>query len=86
MGDLPPSEFRLTLFGEFMHTRTKISVAAMLALGSITAMAQTAGDDTQQLERVTVTGSAIKRIDAETAVPVTIVKMADLRKSGVTSV
>ena len=69
-----------------MHTRTKISVAALLALGSVAALAQTSGDSTQQLERVTVTGSAIKRIDAETAVPVTIVKMADLKKSGVTTV
>ncbi|MET0518139.1 MAG: TonB-dependent receptor [Burkholderiaceae bacterium] len=33
-----------------------------------------------------MTGSAIKRIDAETAVPVTIVKMEDLKKSGVSSV
>ena len=35
---------------------------------------------------MTVTGSAIKRIDAETAVPVTVIKMTDLRNSGVTSV
>ncbi|WP_158080826.1 TonB-dependent receptor [Pelomonas sp. KK5] len=48
-------------------------------------MAQNASDATQ-LERVTVTGSAIKRIDAETAVPVTVVKMTDLKKAGVTSV
>lgn len=39
-----------------------------------------------KLERVVVTGSAIKRIDAETAVPVTIIKMEALKKQGVTSV
>ena len=41
---------------------------------------------TQELQRVEVTGSAIKRIDAETAVPVTVVKFADLKKQGVTTV
>ncbi|MGM9484929.1 TonB-dependent receptor [Roseateles sp. NT4] len=67
-----------------MHKQTKIAVAALMTLGGIGAWAQQA--ETQQIERVTVTGSAIKRIDAETAVPVTVVKMADLRNAGVTSV
>ena len=40
----------------------------------------------QQLERVEITGSAIKRIDAETAVPVTILKVDDLKKEGVTTI
>ena len=40
----------------------------------------------QQLERVEITGSAIKRIDAETAVPVTVLRMDDLRKEGISSV
>jgi len=66
-----------------MFKITKISAAALIVLGASSAFAQ---DDAAQLERVTVTGSAIKRIDAETSVPVTIVKMADLKKAGVTSV
>jgi len=69
-----------------MHQRNRIAAAALIALGGFASLAQAQDDNTQQLERVTVTGSAIKRIDAETAVPVTIVKMADLQKSGVTSV
>jgi iron complex outermembrane receptor protein len=50
------------------------------------AMAQT--QDTQQapIARVEVTGSAIKRIDAETAVPVTIIRAEDLRKEGITTI
>ncbi|MGZ3415602.1 MAG: TonB-dependent receptor plug domain-containing protein, partial [Isosphaeraceae bacterium] len=40
----------------------------------------------QTLERVEITGSAIKRIDAETAVPVTVLKADDLKKQGVTSI
>ncbi|MFG6429961.1 TonB-dependent receptor [Roseateles sp. LYH14W] len=53
---------------------------AYLAAFAVPVLAQ------QQLERIEVTGSAIKRIDAETAVPVTIIKMADLKSQGVTSV
>ncbi|MEO8279520.1 MAG: TonB-dependent receptor [Ideonella sp.] len=40
----------------------------------------------QNLERVEVTGSAIKRIDAETAVPLTIIKIDDLKAAGVTTI
>ncbi len=40
----------------------------------------------QSMQRVVVTGSAIKRIDAETAVPVTVIKMEDLKKQGFTTV
>ncbi len=38
------------------------------------------------MQRVEVTGSAIKRIDAETAVPVTVMKMADLKAEGISTV
>jgi iron complex outermembrane receptor protein len=38
------------------------------------------------IARVEVTGSAIKRIDAETAVPVTIIKADDLKKQGITTI
>jgi iron complex outermembrane receptor protein len=39
-----------------------------------------------QLQRVEITGSAIKRIDGETSVPVTVVKMDELVKQGVTTI
>ncbi|WP_067065906.1 TonB-dependent receptor plug domain-containing protein [Roseateles chitosanitabidus] len=61
-----------------------LAVAATVAAASFPTLAQE--QDQTKLERVVVTGSAIKRIDAETAVPVTVVKMDDLRKSGITSV
>lgn len=38
------------------------------------------------MQRVEVTGSAIKRINAETAVPVTVMKMADLKAQGISTV
>ncbi|MFG6414235.1 TonB-dependent receptor [Roseateles sp. DC23W] len=70
-----------------MHKRTLLSKAAVAALGLIasSAFAQTQGN-AQQLERIEITGSAIKRLDAETAVPVTVIKMDDLKSQGVTSV
>ena len=52
-------------------------VGALLHAGSATAQ--------QQLERVEITGSAIKQIDAETAVPVTVLQADDLRKEGITT-
>jgi iron complex outermembrane receptor protein len=36
--------------------------------------------------RVEITGSAIKRIDAETAVPVTIIRADELKKEGITTI
>ena len=38
------------------------------------------------MARVEITGSAIKRIDAETAVPVTVMKMSDLKAEGISTV
>ena len=63
-----------------MFKRSKVSTGVLLALGALTAgsvMAQ---------QRVEITGSAIKRIDAETSVPVTIVHVDELKAQGVTSV
>ena len=56
-----------------------VAFAAM----SQAAMAQEAAPETQKVE---ITGSAIKKIDSETAVPVTVLKIDDLRKQGITTV
>jgi len=66
-----------------MFQRKRVNIAVLLAMGAVlpgVAMAQ------ETLERVEITGSAIKRIDGETSVPVTIIKMDDLKAQGVTSV
>ena len=68
-----------------MFAKSKIHAAALLAVGGAV-MLPVHAQQAQQLERIEVTGSAIKRIDAETSVPVTIVKMSDLKAQGVTSV
>lgn len=66
-----------------MFKRHAISAAALTCL-SITALPAFAQ---QTLERVEITGSAIRRsINDEGALPITVVKVDDLRQSGVSSV
>ena len=62
--------------------------AAEAATGSeaaVPAAAVAAAPATTQLKRVEVTGSAVRRADAETAVPVTILRADELKKQGVTT-
>ena len=58
----------------------KASVQAVLFALSASAFAQSA-----ELQRVEVTGSAIKRIDAEAALPVQIITREEIDKAGVTT-
>jgi iron complex outermembrane receptor protein len=44
-----------------------------------------AGDPDQKIERVVVTGSSIKRIDGETALPVQVMKREEIERTGATS-
>jgi iron complex outermembrane recepter protein len=60
-----------------------IAFSGTAALYGTAAMAQ---DATQELQRVTVTGSNIKRSDAETASPVQTITRDDIQKSGKTSI
>jgi iron complex outermembrane receptor protein len=69
-----------------MFRKTKVCTGLMLAFGGTLALGVAPAFAQQQLERVEITGSAIKRIDAETAVPVTIIKVEELRKEGITTV
>jgi iron complex outermembrane recepter protein len=63
-----------------------IATAAVLAGVALANAAMAQSPTPQIIERVEVTGSAIKRIDAETAVPVTVLRMDDLRNEGVNTV
>ncbi len=72
-----------------MLRRTTLASSLLLALGSTAALhggEAMAGQTTQDLERVTVTGSNIRRIDAETPSPVQVITADDMKKSGYTSV
>ena len=61
--------------------KLKVAVAAALAAGVGTAPVL-AQQSPQQKERIEVTGSSIKRIDAETAPPVQIITHEDIERTG----
>jgi len=58
---------------------SRIALAAALLALSCSVQAQ------EKLERVEVTGTAIKRIEGETALPVQVITRADIDKAGVTT-
>jgi iron complex outermembrane receptor protein len=68
-----------------MFRRTKICTGALMALGGVLASTSAPVFGQQQLERVEITGSAIRRIDAESALPVQVLKKEDIARSGATS-
>lgn len=76
-----------------MLKRTLLSRGLLLAFGGSAVLsgsplfAQTAPvSQPVELQRVEITGSAIRRIDAETSVPVTVIRLDDLKKQGVTTI
>ncbi len=68
-----------------MLKRTKLGGSLALAISAGMFAIPSFAQQAQELERVEVTGSAIKRIDAETALPVTVIRVDDLVRQGVTS-
>ena len=64
-----------------MFKRSHISIAAAVAVGSLASASALA----QDAQRVEITGSAIKRVDAEGALPVTVITRAEIARSGVIS-
>jgi iron complex outermembrane receptor protein len=72
-----------------MLKRTRISIAISAAFGASVAgylPVATAQDTSQKMERIEITGSSLRRVEAETALPVTVIKTEDLVKQGVTTV
>jgi iron complex outermembrane receptor protein len=67
-----------------MFKRTRVCAAALSAIGGGLALSGPAF--AQEPQRIEITGSAIKRTDAETAVPVTVYRVEELKSQGVTSV
>ncbi len=65
-----------------MHHPTRLAAALAIAGFCGLALAQ----QQQQLERVVVTGSSIKRLAAETALPVSVMTRDQIEKSGATNV
>jgi len=69
-----------------MFQRTKICTGLLMAFGSgLLAVAPGAFAQDSAVQRVEITGSSIKRVDAETSLPVQTVTREDIAKMGVTS-
>lgn len=66
-----------------MFAKSQVQIAVLVAVGA--AAAPAVAQDQQPTQRVEITGSAIKRIDAERAVPVSIVTREDIQQLGVTT-
>ncbi len=66
--------------------RTKLCTGLVIAFGGLVMAPGAVMAQDATLQRVEITGSAIKRIDAETAVPITVIKFDDLKKQGVTTI
>ncbi len=66
-----------------MFKKTLICQGVMVALGAGTMLPVLAQ---QQLERVEVTGSSIKRVDSESALPVQVINRAEIARTGAQSV
>jgi iron complex outermembrane recepter protein len=64
-----------------MFKRTQISTAALALLAGLV-VAPVAAQDVQRIE---ITGSSIKRIDAETSLPVQVITRNDIARTGATS-
>ena len=72
-----------------MLKRTTLAKSLLLAFGGTAALyggAAIAQQTTQELQRVTVTGSNIKRTDTETASPVQVLTRDDIEKTGKQSI
>jgi iron complex outermembrane recepter protein len=62
-----------------------IATGIAISLMAAQALAQTPAPEPQKIDKIEITGSSIKRVDAESALPVTVVTRADIEKSGVQS-
>jgi iron complex outermembrane recepter protein len=66
-----------------------LTVSVVAASGAGTAFAQDSNDGekaTEQLDRIEITGSRIRQVDAETAAPVVTITRAEIEKQGFQSV
>jgi len=69
----------------FNRTRVSVAVSAALSASLVGIAPGVLAQPAQSLERVEITGSLLKRIDGETALPVTVLKVDELRAAGATN-
>jgi iron complex outermembrane receptor protein len=68
------------------HKQTQLAAAAAFAVFAMAVATQEAAAQSAAAQRVEITGSAIKRIDAEGALPVQVITRDAISRSGVTSI
>ena len=69
-----------------MKLKLRILPAAVVgALAVSMALPAFAQQATEKIEKIEVTGSLIKRVDGEAALPVVVISIEDLAKAGVTN-
>lgn len=68
-----------------MFRRTKINAGVLAALGAMSVASMPVQAQQQTLERIEITGSSIRRAAVEGALPVTVIKVEELTKQGVTT-
>jgi iron complex outermembrane recepter protein len=68
------------------HRHTRLALALLAAGIAGPAVAQDTPAQQQQLERITITGSSIKRVESETALPVSVITRDQILKSGATNI
>ncbi len=69
----------------FNQKRVAFAVVQAIAAMAVGTQALAQSGDPQKVEKIEVTGSSIKRVDAETALPVTIIRREDIERTGVTT-
>jgi len=76
-------------FSKPRFQRLCLAVLAVIAMPALAQQATpqdaTTQDKVKDLDRVTVTGSRIKRVDIEAALPITIIQKAEIEAQGITS-
>ena len=68
-----------------MFRRTKVCTGLMIAFGGTLVTGALPAFGQQQLDRVEITGSSIRRIEAESSLPVVVLKKEDIERSGASS-
>ncbi len=79
-------KFRLKAISAATIGAVSVATAATLLAGQALAQTTTAAPTPQKIEKIEVTGSNIKRVDAETASPIQIITAEEIRRSGQTTV
>ncbi|OYU45319.1 MAG: TonB-dependent receptor [Burkholderiales bacterium PBB4] len=87
---LHPTETSMTRKTSPLNSRASFALrpcahAAALVVSLLAAQSALAQSEPSKLDRVEITGSSIKRVDAETALPVQVIKREDIERSGGTT-